>query len=185
MSAAISYDNKVVEGRLLSAFDAKIKRLVSTFSDRQQHADLFQVGRIALWEASLRWREDGGASLWTFAEPAVRGAMLRYCSTEAEHGLWGDVVAAGSASCSSASDVAHSFRVSAGIPDGISDEIDLRGAFSHLSDSEFEVLRLHFKCGLPLRDIAELTSRSKSEVGRICQSAIKTLRERLDADSRD
>ena len=38
--------------------------------------DLLQVGRIAAWQASERYRPGGVATLETYARPRVRGAML-------------------------------------------------------------------------------------------------------------
>lgn len=67
---------KVNVDQVLRNHEGAIRAMARQLANPAAEEDLAQEGRLALWRATLAWREDGGANVWTYAKQFVYCAML-------------------------------------------------------------------------------------------------------------
>jgi RNA polymerase sigma factor (sigma-70 family) len=127
------------------------------------YEDLLQEGRIALWKASKAWREDGGASLWTFAYQPIRVAMVRSARRRSRQNRFEAF----------APDVFDDAVVEPKFD--IDNEISLQDSLSLLSEEEQLVINKLLD-GHSIRAVANDLGKSKSHIGRIVSGALSAMR---------
>lgn len=150
----------------------KHDRLVHSLARRFRAADvadLVQIGRLALLEAARGWR--GESQFWTYARRAVLGAMIDYVTRECQQPQTQWIPSDG--------DFPEDLE-----PRDVSIEpapdarLEIVERLSVLTEVQREIVILHVRDGLGFEALAERTHRSKSDVHRIFESALETLRER-------
>lgn len=145
-------------------YDPGIRYLALRFrSSRVPFNELMHEGRIALWRASQTWRDDGGASLATYARKFIFAAMVRCVSERAQEGLHGDGVDEVNEGASTASLAELRLLVV--------ECLDM------LNERKRTIVALYME-GLTFKEISKAVGESERNVWRLFQSAIETLRER-------
>jgi RNA polymerase sigma factor (sigma-70 family) len=144
----------------IRAFDKKLEKIVARFAGSGvPFRDLMHEGRIALWEASQKWR--GDSSLWTYAQKFILAAMLRAVTEQ--------VILPTDEDIDSVPAEATTNEVIVFVRE-ILDSLSPRG----------RAVVLRWMAGETFEEIAQTLDRSDRDIRRTFQAAIATLKERTE-----
>lgn len=177
----IAVHSDVIE---VQTYDSRIRRIAYKIHRiarwRLELDDLLQAGRLALLESAERWRSlEHRSQFWTFAFPAVRGAILdcmfkarRDIITALDDGLTDEYTHSREAAAGCRSHTTTTPPDAGARPDHLTELVEHLSALDSL---DREILE-RFAAGEDFREIAAHTGVSRSTAHRRYTAAVEAIR---------